>query len=578
MSCFKITHKTALLAAAAALALTAFQAGWPGARRACATELGNPQLNTLQGLRDSLLSFFPPSKGEVISEKDGLITASFANTTDLKTGIRLQVFRKGAIFYHPVTHKPLGRIEEPVGVAEVTGKDTKQAQLKLVSGQAEAGDVLRITSNKIRLLFYQLKNVSWGLSEEYFELLRKSGRFELLTTGQDDPSKAMSEAKRLQAEAVLVLSQSHESGQVFLNQDVKWASDGKILLTSGSLISRDLYKEYTMGDKLFAPKDDTAVTFRAPYSTDIIGTADPAGDCEHLLMLVTSHSVSAYNISDAALAPALGGAEIDVRDDIVRLDSGKLGSNPKDSIFLALKNGDDLSSAIYTYSRSSGKFVRIWKGKDIAVRPFEGKLYAQKFITGNGFSGPVTAAVLNGGKLTLVKNDSLKLPAGVGIFDFSLMRYSGKTYVVAYNKDGHVSFYNDSGSQLWKSPKDFGGFLNTYKRESFLPGMGRGSWSIKDKIIVLGGDAVVIKRDPIAGMAKGLGYKNSRITVLRWNGLTAQNLAFGKKISGTVLDMAVTKNKLIVLDKPMLGMKFANILQGDNPFTEAIFVYPLEGE
>lgn len=575
MNCLKITRNTVLLAAFTALVLTMFPAG-PGANKAYANELGNPRLNTLQGLMDSLISFFPPSEGKVLSEKDGTVTAAFANAADLKTGMRLQVFRKGAIFYHPVTHEPLGRIEEPVGVAELTGNEAGSVQLKLVSGQAAADDVLRITSNKIRLLFFQAKNVSWGLSEEYYELLKKSGRFELLTTGEDDPAKAMAEAKRLQAEAVLVLTQSHESGQVFLNQNVMWTSDGKVLLTSGSLINADLYKEYTMGDKLFAPKDDTAVVFRAPYSTRLIDTADPDGKGQALLLLVQPHSVSAYNISQAALSPALDGAEIDVRGDIVHIDTGKLGDSKKDSIFLTFKNGDDLSSAVYTYD--NGKFVQVWEGKDIIVRPIEGKLYAQKFFASDGFTGPVLAASLQGGKLALATGDALKLPKGVDLFDFSFMRYSGKTYVVAYDSAGFVSFYDDAGRSLWKSPKDFGGFLNSYKKSTFVAGLERGSWSIKDKIMIMGGDAVVIKRAPLAGMAKGLGYKNSSISVLRWNGLSVEELAFGKEVSGTVLDMAATKDKLILLDSPVLGLKFGNILQGDSPFTEAVLVYPLEGE
>jgi hypothetical protein len=48
-------------------------------------------------------------------------------------------------------------------------------------------------------------------------------------------------------------------------------------------------------------------------------------------------------------------------------------------------------------------------------------------------------------------------------------------------------------------------------------------------------------------------------------------------IKGTLLDYAVAGDKLIVLASPFLGIKFENILKGENPLGTALYIYSVKG-
>jgi len=48
-------------------------------------------------------------------------------------------------------------------------------------------------------------------------------------------------------------------------------------------------------------------------------------------------------------------------------------------------------------------------------------------------------------------------------------------------------------------------------------------------------------------------------------------------IRGTLLDYAVAGDNMIVLTSPFLGIKFGNILKGENPLGTVLSVYSVKG-
>jgi hypothetical protein len=87
----------------------------------------------------------------------------------------------------------------------------------------------------------------------------------------------------------------------------------------------------------------------------------------------------------------------------------------------------------------------------------------------------------------------------------------------------------------------------------------------------------VVQRVPLVGMAKGLGVKSSLIKDYWWNGMAMEESVVVDGIKGTVLDYALEGDQIIVLASPLLGLKFENILKGENPVGTTIFIYAIKG-
>jgi len=78
-------------------------------------------------------------------------------------------------------------------------------------------------------------------------------------------------------------------------------------------------------------------------------------------------------------------------------------------------------------------------------------------------------------------------------------------------------------------------------------------------------------------MVKGLGYKSSQIKNLYWNGLSMDEGILIDNIKGSILDYAVTGDKIIVLASPVFGIKPGNILKGENPMRTVLYIYQMKG-
>ena len=90
-------------------------------------------------------------------------------------------------------------------------------------------------------------------------------------------------------------------------------------------------------------------------------------------------------------------------------------------------------------------------------------------------------------------------------------------------------------------------------------------------------EILVIKRIPLVGMAKGIGYSKSQIRSLWWTGVSMEERTIIDDIPGKALDYTIADNRIIILDMPMLGIKFKNILKGENPIGTVLYIYPLKG-
>jgi hypothetical protein len=530
-------------------------------------QAGGQQKDPFRILADGLLEFFRPLEGQVVAVEGDRVEVAFANSP--QPGIRVRVLRRGEPFLHPITKEPIGVLEEPVGLLEVLSP----REGRLLEGEAQEGDVLRLSRAPLRLLFYQLKGTSWALAEQYYRVLKETGRFELLSSPEDEQARALPEARRLKADAVLLVSQEQgRQGRTLLRQRLLWP-DGKEALRASVELSQELVAELTLGEELFSPREDVALVFKVPYGAELICWADLDGDGEGELLVATQRRLMAYHLGPASLLP-LEGAVLKgpSRAEFLWLQAADIDDEKGQEVLLSARLEDSVGSFIYKFK--DGSFIKLWEG-DFLIRHLRGRLYGQRF---SRFKGPLPGVFelsWQNGK-PRPTGQSLKLPPGVNLYDFILIGSKEKPLVLSYDDDGYLNLFDHEAMLLWRSSADLGGVLKSFELPSTEPTGEAEFWSVKDRLLSAGGSVLAIWRQPIAGKAKGLGYKRSGLLSLRYNGLQVEKQHLIEPVAGKVLDFALAQDRLMVLLSPPLGLDLKRLLKARSPFTTYLYVYPLE--
>ena len=94
-----------------------------------------------------VVSAFPPIEGLVVQVDGDRIYMDLSQKDGLLLGQEYTVFRKGEVFRHPASGKPLGRYEETLGYAQVRRVEPTFAEAVFVPGEEE-NYLLRFYSNE----------------------------------------------------------------------------------------------------------------------------------------------------------------------------------------------------------------------------------------------------------------------------------------------------------------------------------------------------------------------------------------------------------------------------------------------
>jgi len=359
-----------------------------------------------------------------------------------------------------------------------------------------------------------------------------------------------------------------------LTQRLFWVSDGEKLTETGVRIDASLEKELRFGEQFFDIKTDAVLQFDLPLSARFITTGDINGDGRDEIILASDKDIGIYT-PGADLKPALGGIRIkgESSDENIWLDVVDLNRNQKDEIIITTMKGDAVTS--YIYELQGSEFIALHKDF-LFLRSLNDRLFAQAYSPAEGFSGPVFSVSWQDGEYR--KGEIVQLPGNINIYDFISYTdpQTGLT-VIAYDEDGFLKVYDKQGMLVGKSKEKNGGFLETFKKSSPTTMIDRGTWTVKDRLILRNSTTVLmVKRVPLLGMAKGLGYKRSEIKQMRWTGISMEETSFIDGISGTLLDYTVSGDKVLVLSSPMFGVKAGNILKGDNPLGTVLSIYSIK--
>jgi hypothetical protein len=528
----------------------------------------------LNALKNELLSYFEPVAADIVSVDKKVVIINKA----IKAGTRLNVFKEGISFIHPVTKEPLGKIEAPLGYVEITSSGETTSTGVILEGNAEefSGAKVKIKGSKVKLLFSQ-GNVEWFLGDSYYQFLKDSGRFELIDSGIDDgdAQKLAVEVKTKGADIALALKAGESSlpGSINLSQMLLWPADNKFFSEKTTSVDMTYAKELRFKSGFFAASEgEVLLSFKMPIGARKLAAGDFDGNATEELAFAHGDKVSIYSIGvDLKL---LWTFTVPHADDILWIEAADVTGNKKDEIIITVMYQNTVNSYVYGLGKA-GSFNIIYQAPETFLRTFESGLIGQDYDKSEGYSANVFRLLYSNGGFK--KGEALKLPAGVNIYDFQFLYSSeGKKAAMAWDDIGFVNLYNDAGALVWRTSEDFGGFSVGYKKEAPTVMVERGSWFIKDRLIMKNNAVFVPKKKPLLGIAKGLGYSSSEIKSLWWNGFSVEEGKLIEEIGGEILDYSVVGDKIYVLSNPLLGINFKNIMKGENPIGIMLYVFSLK--
>jgi hypothetical protein len=529
--------------------------------------------NPILKLRDDTLTFFKPVTGSITSVDGKNVTITIAEKISLRPGTRLNILKEGELVRHPVTKEPLGVIESLSGKIEIRNSEDGKASGVIVSGEGKEGDKVRISDTKVRILFIQDKKMDWYVADEYYRSLKESGKFVMLDSAleTDDETKVMAEARRLGAEAAVLLSSREAEKGTLIRQQLFWVADGNRFFEQEVRIETVFSKELRFGEEFFSPGSGEAMLmYDLPYNARFVATGDLDGDGKQEVVLSTGTDVRVY-MPAVDLKP-LWELKGSAMDNHLWIDLIDFNRNGRDELAVtAIRSGEVVS---FIYELSGSEFRKLWEGKYFLRKAGSGMMI-QAYSASEGFTGDVMNLDWDGEYKVGAK---VKLPKGVNLYDFIPLQGSdGETLVFAYDEKGFLSLYDSKGLRVWMSNTGTGGFLTTFKKQAPATYIEAGEWSVKDRLLPRNKEILVIQRVPLADVAKGMGYKSSRIKSYWWNGFAMEEKVLVDDIRGSVLDQALAGDKLIVLTNPFLGFKFENILKGASPVGTMLYIYSVKG-
>lgn len=522
-------------------------------------------------LKDDTMAYFKPQSGKVVSLEGGKVFVSIGEKEGLKPGMRLRVLREGAPFLHPVTKELLGNVESTVGKIEIRDVQAESSSGSIVEGEAREGDSIRLSETKMRLFFCQDKSIDWYLADDFYRKLKSTGRVEMVDTAleTDDETKVLAEAKKAGAEVAVIVSGKEAEKITQMRVRLYWVADGVKFIDNKTTVDAGYAKELRFGEEFFAPQTGGVVTtFDLPFGAKLIAAGDIYGDGRQEVLLSTGRDIMIY--LPGADLKALGQVKGSSKDDHLYLDTMDLNKDGKDEIIVTSMRNNEVVSSVYGLEGSD--FKKLWEG-NYFLRRLGDRLIAQAYS--DGFSGDIHVVKWDG-KFT--KGETIKTPKGVNIYDFVPIEGEAKEKALfAYDEDGYLNLYDDKGIRLWRSGSSNGGFITTFKKQSPTVFAPEKVWSVKDRLVQTRREVFAVKRVPLADMAKGFGYKRSEIRNYWWNGFSMEEGILIDGVTGSIQDYTMAGDQIMVLASPFLGVKFGNILKGENPLGAVLYIYSVKG-
>ncbi|NOY64731.1 MAG: VCBS repeat-containing protein, partial [Nitrospirae bacterium] len=456
------------------------------------------------------------------------------------------------------------------------------------------GDTVRVSSlTKTRILFHQNTSVDYYLGDAYYKELKKTGKFDLVDAPIENLSinELVKLAREKDAEAIISLSSKEENDKIVLTQKLIWA-DGTVFGSDSIEIEPSYVRSLREGAEfLLAGTDEPLVSYDLPFDAELIAVGDVNGDKEHELLLSDGVDIYVYKYDvDLSFLYLLKGNaaerivyldvmdfDKDNRDEvIVSAISGGLEEISTDDSTLS-GEGEKKSVVSYIYKIENRKFRKLWSTKGF-LRIYKNMLLHQSFSPIDGFVGAISKVTYNEG--FHIDGQYSDVPPGANIYNFvSFENDDGKKMYIVVDKDNFVDLKDSNGITQWRSPENLGGFIRDFSLARFTSIVEPKRFQVYDRLYQKGKEVFIVKREPLIKKAETAGYKSSSVLVYWPSGISLEHSMIIDKIPGELKDYYIFGDKIAVISKPLFGLKAkaGNILKGEDPFVDYLFIYSLKG-
>lgn len=534
----------------------------------------------LQQAVSSLTAYFTPMTATISSVSNATLTTDLPADTPLLPGMRFSVLRAGTAFVHPVTGEVIGSSEEQVGRAEVVNSPQGELSIVMLDGkEAREGDVLRISSGRIRTLFYQNEAADWDLAEEFFFLLKDTERFDLVETrpGTADTETITAMARNAGADIAIILTAPGETPVITLRQKLLWSDSDREFFTQDTAVATELLSTYKTGSKYFSPLTDSPLAeYRFPLHVLNITINDVNGDGSAELI---AHSGSALYFYETGptLKPAFNrrtprSLTFSYWEKLVWLQSADLdGDGRAEILFSTLR---ETSPRSYIYSMIDDEFKQTWTSETFA-RIIGSSVYIQSGRSEGGFSGPVTLAANVPGDSASTAPATIALPEDANLYSF--IPAPGKPgLMVSLDEVGHIKVTDNSGMVHYKSEHPYNQGLKSYGRDA-IPKHDKDIWWIADRMIIKGPAVITLQHVRKSVTIGPIGLLSSRISALFPSRDNTSELILIDKLRPSTFDFAIYGDMLYVVE-PAYGLNMLNLFKGQTVTTTKVKLYSIKGK
>ncbi len=517
--------------------------------------------NPLLKLRSGIISFFKDIKAEVVSVEGESLKINAGSDTGIMKGMRFDLVVSEAI-KHPVTKEEIGTGEIKIGIVEIIDVYKDYSIARLLQGKLKENARVHSIKRPLKVFLKEEKGVDYFVADDYSRIL-KSGvdpvRFELVN---DPPSSD-----------ITIILQAEASN--LLKQVVQWSDTGEVFLTDVVELSKE-YLEKLKKEKVLYEEELKGsyplLSFRLPGSVRFINIDDVNGDAVQELIIATDNSIEVYK-----LGVSLNGLyEKRLRGEPIGLYTADLNKNKKADIIVSFIKDDKVYSEIYELKE--GELKEIFRTEGI-IRSTNGRLFWQAYSPYEGPAGEIKEfKMVDGIDEFFIRTEPLRFKIkGMDIYSFLFFgdceeRDEGECKVLVQDERGYLNLFNIDGKLLWRSKEDTGGAFFQFQKASTSPLLKEEVWSLKDRFILVEDRIFFIKRKPVAGIAKGIGWSSSEIRSIKWNGNSMDEETI-IEVGGAIIDFFVSKDRLYILQKPFMGFSLSSLLKGENPKQTRLYIF-----
>ena len=498
-------------------------------------------------------SRFPIVEGRVEAVVQGQVELSLGSEHGLFQGARLNAFRRGAPFHHPLTGEVLGYREIPLGKVVVTRVEKQRSWGHRLqpAGELRPGDGVRITAAPIPMVLIPTSpRVSRSVRMNLARSLEATGRFHLLEHARStvllarnrlteleslDPQKLQALHRLFPDHVLLLLSRDPEQVQRYRLR-LLYPDAVEAFATLEATVAESV--PAVAGESVVSPffareRKDPMAVHGLRMKTRYLSWADLEQDGRPELAVSTGERIVLYRYRPAGLERlweepkvrgyqhvGLGVMDVDGdgREDLV---VGNFRWQwPRSYLVVWREEG----------FRTLGPFPLLLR---VLAVPGEGRvlLGSEDLEPRNAFR----RYRWQDGRLQ--EGGTLSLPVAVSLYNFALLGIPGQeSQVLVLDAEGTLRLHGPSGQVLWEAKEAYPGY-GFFVEEAFVAGpmtvtdLDGDGWAAE---VVLG------KNVPTLGFLEELkGYREGELHALRWTGAGMERLWQVVSIEGFLTGFAL---------------------------------------